>query len=104
MDKYERRIKLLHIDADLMVGMVAGLNNCEIVRLPVFTGLPEGFGVVGVNYEPETRGFLVGIWHKSYPIVKPGCRPKIIPSGVEYKVYRVAKNKKADGPNVLIGE
>ena len=94
MDKYERRIKLLYIDADLMVGIVAGLNDSEFVRLPIFKGLPEGFGVVGVEFDLASLGFLVGIWHKSYPVVEPGCRPQIIPSSVEYEVYRVVKDKK----------
>ena len=89
MDQFEKRIKLLCIDEQIMVGMVAGLSDHDVVRLPIFKGLPEGFGVISVNYDPAVRGFVVGIWHKSFPIVGRGVRPMVMNFDVEHQVYKI---------------
>jgi len=68
----ELRCKLLKIHEQIMVDMVTGLYKNNMVSLPVFGSLPEGFVVQGVNYSPQHLAFFVRIFHESYPIVPMG--------------------------------
>lgn len=76
MDITERREKIFVVDsmAVLRMGVFQSEDTPEcfvIQRRPV---LPDGAKIMGVYYDPASRGFEFVVWHESFDVVPDGMR------------------------------
>ncbi|MGA1979476.1 MAG: hypothetical protein ABSG99_02770 [Sedimentisphaerales bacterium] len=96
-DKLERRFKILYIDQQIILNMVAGLYKHEYVKLPDFSSmLPEDATVLDVRFDFERLSFGFLVYSKTFQIVPQFA---IIPAmdssaDFQYKTIKLPKDEK----------
>ena len=74
-----RRLAILFIETEVIVNLFALPEEGDWVRACYVKGLPVGCEVVGTNYCPERRGFLVTLKHKDFaPVPVGGQVPELV--------------------------
>jgi hypothetical protein len=72
MNSDERRWKLLSVNPQDIMTMLIGWQIFDVIRLPIFQGLPEGFSVHNVNFDYHRECFVCCIEHESFPPTRVG--------------------------------
>lgn len=73
-----KRRKICVIPLDLILKIMNGLKDAEMVTLPILGGLPEGSLVIDVFPDQSRRCFLASVVHPSFPEVPFGMLPEEI--------------------------
>lgn len=74
----ERRFKIMHLQADMVMTLLAGWRQVDFIRLPVLQEVPEDAEVCGVHFNVISQGFAVVMWHPSFPIVEDGVEAPVM--------------------------
>ena len=89
MSEQERRWKLMYVpEQAMMAGIMASQQDGpDTVRVTTYVDLPDGFGVISVNYDPARRAFAVVVCHEMFPPLSIGRRMEVIGAERKMRVY-----------------